>query len=215
MDVVILGDRFKKGNKTNGCVGLLPITKRINLIQYQYRVIKQNFPSAKIYYIYGFDNKKFLSFIKTNHLPDMIYVFNERYDSFNEGFSLNLVNKNMSGDTLIIADNYLALYKNFANFNREESRVFIDKTKSSNIGCIINHNVVENIFYDLEEKIYNMFYVSHKDIGILKNELANITSSNMFLFEIFNKCMHNELRIIGTKLPDKSLMKYKFFNKLS
>jgi CTP:phosphocholine cytidylyltransferase-like protein len=208
MNIVILGDRYRKGNKNQGCIGLIKINKSTNLLQQQYKSIRTSFDNANIYYVYGFEYKKFGMYVQNNKY-DICYIYNQHYEKLNEGFSIANIIPKLDEGTLIIDGSNILSAKAFANFDSEVSQVFIDKTNKSNIGCIINHNVVENIFYDLNTSIHNMFYVSQKDLPILKNELMNPKTHNMFLFEIMNNCINNGVNFKATKIPSNGISQHK------
>jgi len=208
MNIVILGDRYKKGNKNQGCIGLIKINKSTNLLQQQYKSIRDSFNSANIYYVYGFEYKKFGLYIENNK-HDICYVYNQHYEKLNEGFSIANIINTLDEGTLIIDGSNMLSSKAFTNFDSEVSQVFIDKTNKSNIGCTINHNVVENIFYDLKIGVHNMFYIAQKDLPILKNELENSKTHNMFLFEIMNSCINNGVNFKATKIPANGISQHK------
>ena len=208
MNIIILGDKYRKGNKNQGCIGLIKINKSTNLLQQQYRSIKGSFDSANVYYVYGFEHKRFSLYIENNNY-DICYVYNQHYEKLNEGFSIASIINSLNGGALIIDGSNILSSKAFANFDSKVSQVFIDKTNKSNIGCTINHNVVENIFYDLNIGVHNMFYISQKDLPILKNELENPKTHNMFLFEIMNNCINNGVCFKATKIPSNGISQHK------
>lgn len=208
MNIVILGDKYKKGNKNQGCVGLIKINQSTNLLQQQYKSIKDSFKNISIYYIYGFDHKKFNLYIeKSKH--NIKYVYNQNYEKLNEGFSIANIITGLHDGTLIVDGSNILSEKAFLNFDPTFSQVFIDKTNQSNIGCTINHSMVENIFYGLDISVHNMFYISKKDMPILKNELRNPKSHNMFLFEIINSCISQGVYFKATKLPSNAITQHK------
>jgi len=209
MNIIILGDRYKRGKKNQGCVGLIRVNKSTNLLQQQYNSINSIFNNCNIYYIYGFEYKKFNLYIKNQKYNNINFIYNDCYDKLNEGFSISNTISDLNDNTLIIDGHNLLSTKAFTNFNPTVSQVFIDTTKQSNIGCIINSGLVENIFYDLDICIHNMFYIAKKDLHILKNELINEKSHNMFLFEIINNCINNGIKFTATKIPSKSIVQHK------
>lgn len=208
MNIIILGDKYRKGNKNQGCIGLVKVNKHTNLLQQQYKSIRSSFEGSHIYYVYGFEHKKFNLYIENNK-DNISYIYNQYYEKLNEGFSLAKTINKLSAGTLIIDGSNILSSKAFANFDHEVSQVFIDKTNKSNIGCTINHNLVENIFYDLDICVHNMFYIAKKDLPILKNELANPKSHNMFLFELMNICINNGVAFKATKTPSNGISQYK------
>lgn len=209
MNIVILGDKYKKGNKNQGCIGLIKINQSTNLLQQQYKSIKKAFNNITgMYYIYGFEHKKFNAYIE-NSQHDIQYVYNQHYEKLNEGFAISHIIEHLNEGTIIIDGSNILSPKAFSHFNSDISQVFIDKTNQSHIGCTINHNLVENIFYDLDVSIHNMFYIAKKDLAIFKNEIACSKSNNMFLFEIINSCINNGVNFKPTKIPSNGISQHK------
>ena len=67
MNIIILGDKYQKRMKSRGCVGLIKYNNK-NIISHQYKTLHSIFPNANIIYVYGFDNKRFISYINKNIL---------------------------------------------------------------------------------------------------------------------------------------------------
>ena len=213
MKIIILADKYQKGIKSQGCAGLLKINDSVNLLKHQYDILLNNFPDAEIIYIYGFDHKKVNMFLYNKNFPRMKFIYNENYNNYNECFSLELIKNNILSDLLIISGYTLLAQSFFKNFNRKISQVFIDQTNNSKLGCIINDNIVENIFYDLENKIHQVFYITSSDAGVL-NQFITLKNSNAFLFEIINKCISSGCSFSPTVLSPKSIRYYKQDNKI-
>lgn len=212
MKIIILGDKYQKGSKSQGCSGLIKINSHSNILENQYYVLTSSFPKAEVFYIYGFDNKKIISYLDNKKI-NINFIYNEKYDEFNECFSLSLVKEHLDSDTLILSGYNILSNNCFKNFDSEYSQVFFDHSGHSKIGCIENNLNIENIFYDLENKIHSMFYLNHNDAKILKNILSPNTY-NAFLFEIINLCISSGSIIKLKKLQPKSIKHYKTINNL-
>lgn len=187
MNFIILGDKYQKGMKSKGCVGLLRFNKKHNIFQHQYHHIKEHFPKAKIIYVHGFESKKFVSFLHKNGYDDVIAINNDEYDNKNQAYSLSLTKSFLNSDCFITFGNTILVKNIFSKFNKlHGSQIFISNDKSE-IGCIINDSFIENISFDLDNYISNIYYLDKLTIPDLNLLLDNTKFHNNFLFEIINK----------------------------
>jgi choline kinase len=189
MNIIILGDKFQKRMKSKGCMGLFK-TKNIYRIVQQYQTIKKIFPKANVFYVYGFESKKLLNSLEKyqNLIRDVNFIYNENYNKYNYGYSLSLVNKYMSDDVIICFGDTMLSNLHLLSAKDECSKVLVG-SNSNGLGCVITNSKIENIFYDLENQIEEIYFIKKRDTSILKEILKNKTLgiNNMFIFEIINK----------------------------
>lgn len=197
MNIIILGDKYQKRMKSRGCVGLIKLNNK-NILSHQYKTLKAKFPNANIIYIYGFDHKRFLSYINKHLLiyPNLTLVHNTRYDISNNVYGLNLVNNYLNQDCLIMFGDHIIKNNVFDNFKHAKgSQVFISKTKTR-LGCIINHNTIESISYDLDNYLSEIYFISKDQINTFKHLVVNPMYHNYFIFELINKMIDSNQKII-------------------
>ena len=202
MITIIIADHFKKGMKSLGCVGLMPFNKRQNLFQQQYKAIRSVFPTSKIVYIYGFDGKRFTSFLKKQSIQNLVSIYNGLYSKHNHGYSLSLaINKVKQHDDCLIVFGYEPIDKNvLKNIKKtKHSTAIIEPDKESNIGCILDHdtNKINHMFFGLENYLSNIYLLKKEELTILQNIAIDKEIDNMFLFEIMNQVISNN----GTLTP--------------
>lgn len=198
MNIIILGDKYQKRMKSRGCVGLIKFNNK-NILTHQYKVLKTKFPNAHIVYVYGFDNKRFISYVNKNLLtyPNMTLVHNSNFDKYNSVYSLSLVSNFLNQDSLILFGDYIPKNHTFHNFKKtNESQVFINTKTKTKLGCIINNNSVENIAYDLDNCLSEIYFISKNQIEIFKSLITSPSHYNYFIFEIFNKMIDANQKII-------------------
>lgn len=187
--VIILGDKYQKGKKSKGCPGLIYQDKQ-TIIEHQINNIKKIIPDCKISYVCGFDGEKLKSFIEKNNLKDKINLIdNSKYKVFNESYSLSLALSSIqiNSNVLVLSGYYIPLSTHFHNIDFSRSTLFIDNNKKTKLGCITNNNIVENIFFDLDNYIQDIYLIKNKDIQIIKQLLESSDKyNNSFLFEIIN-----------------------------
>ena len=189
MNIIVLGDKFQKRMKSKGCVGLIKINNK-SIIQLQHKTIKHLFPESKIVYVYGFEGKRLHTFLTKNILlnNDIIAVYNSHYEKYNNAYSLSLIADFLDDDCLILFGDTIISKKTFAKFNTNNgSQVFLSKKNKNRLGCIINDGKIENISYDLDNYLSEIYYLTKEDMLTIKHLLNNKVNSNYFIFEIINK----------------------------
>lgn len=198
MNIIILGDKYQKRMKSKGCVGLIKLYNK-NILTHQYKGLKTKFPNANIIYVYGFDNKRFVSYVNKNVLnyPNIKLIYNPNYDKYNNVYSLNLINDYLNQDCLILFGDYVIKNTTFTNFKRtNESQIFISSKTKTRLGCIINNNMIENISYDLDNYLSEIYFISKNQIEIFKSLVTNPAHHNYFIFEMLNKMIDINQKII-------------------
>lgn len=189
MNFIILGDKFQKRMKSKGCVGLIKLSSK-TILQHQHKVIKNKFPNSKIIYIYGFENKKFLNFLDKNDTlnRDVIPIYNPLYNKYNNAYSLQVANDYLNTDCFILFGDNVLHPKIFDKFQyHEHSQIFINNKTKNKLGCIINDNNIENIAYDLDNYLSEIYYISNNDIENFRKLVTNSLYYNYFIFELINK----------------------------
>jgi hypothetical protein len=196
MIVIIIADNFKKGMKSQGCVGLLPYNKKNNLFQQQCESIKSVFPKANILYIYGFDSKRFILFTSTAKISHVDPIINNDYYKYNHGHSLSLIEPRLSKEEECMV---LLGYDPLNNKHilplkkRKVSTALIAKKTESKIGCIIDSQTqkINHIFFDLDNPMLNIYLLKKPELQLLCKSLNQENIKNMFLFEIINNIILN------------------------
>lgn len=189
MNIIILGDKYQKRMKSKGCVGLIKINKK-NFLTQQYDILKNRFPDCTIVYIYGFDGKRFLSYVDKNNgqYENTIFVYNKDYDKYNSSYSLNLIANYLNDDSMILFGDSLISNKVLDKFKEKRgSQVFVDTKNKTKLGCIINNTKIENISYDLDNYLPDIYFISRQHIDIFRKLITDPNNYNNFVFEIINK----------------------------
>jgi CTP:phosphocholine cytidylyltransferase-like protein len=189
MNIIILGDKYIKGMKSKGCVGLLKYNNK-HIIDNQYNILKKQFPTSKIIYVYGFDSKKLLAHIYKKSYKDIQLLNNEEYDCKNTAYSLSLAKDFLEEETLIVSGSCNLQHILFKKFNPIKSQIFVyanTQDKYNNIGCIINKNMICNISPELGNCLYDIYYFGKKESELLKKMVSQNKYHNYFLFELINK----------------------------
>lgn len=190
MNFIILGDKFQKRMKSKGSIGLIKIHGK-SILEHQYKNIKTVYPKANIIYIYGFDKKKFLNFLDKQELikKDIISIYNPNYETLNNVYSLSLANNYLNDNTFVLFGDNILSSQYLKRFNplTNKNALFINTKLQNKLGCVINENCIENISYDLDNYLAEVYYICKQDINIIKNLINEPKYHNHFIFEIFNK----------------------------
>jgi choline kinase len=196
MNIIILGDKYRKGMKSKGCVGLIKYSKH-TLLENQYKTIQKTFASSNIIYVGGFEYKKLKNYVHKNNL-NIETVYNKLYEKYNNAYSLFVAKKFLNKDTLIIFGDTIINKSMFNNFDKSTgSQIFIQKNdKNSDIGCIKNDKEqIVNISFDLPNTVYGIYYICRRDTELIKDVVQKTENHNCFLFELLNTMIENK-RII-------------------
>lgn len=195
MNVLIIGDKYQKGMKSKGCPALIKVKNYANILEQQYSVLNDFFPNNNIIYVAGFEFKKVQNFLNENKL-NIKLIHNEKYNDYNDTYALslaaNFLDPNMG--TLIFFGYHLLSTRILDKFNkRRGSQIFLSKSSQSDIGCIIEKDIVTNISFDLPNKINNIYYICQKDMLQIKSLINNPSFKNYFLFEAINYLIDNKI----------------------
>lgn len=197
MNIIILGDKHQKRMKSKGCVGLMKHNNK-NILNHQYKIIRTVFPNSKIIYIYGFDSKRFSSYIAKNitNYHNTVFVNNHQYDTHNNVYSLDLIKNHLNEHCLIFFGDHIIQTSLFKQFHlTSESQVFINNKIKTRLGCVINNNRIDNISYDLENYLSEIYFISKNQIEHFKHLISNPKNHNHFIFEILNKMIDSNQNI--------------------
>lgn len=205
MNIIILADRYKKGMKSKGCVGLIPCNKKENIFQKQYKEIKLHSKNTNIVYVIGFESKKFLNFLKrSNTNYDINLIHNKLYQNRNVGFSLYLIREFLNDDCLILDGNIMISSSVLSDLTKNNNSKILIGSNTGNIGCVISNHIIHTLNIDLDNKIYDAYYLSKQ----ASKSLANILDAdhfNSFLFELINKVIDVGHQFSYLKIKKKQL----------
>lgn len=189
MNCIILGDKYQNGMKSKGCPALVKITNKINIITHQCSILESL--KAKIIYIYGFDDRKFIDYYSKFKIPIQI-VYNENYNNYNQAFSLSLVKDVLAEDECLIIDGYQKLNKSIIKkiTQSTDSAILVNKNTKRDeeaVGCIINQDKVMSFSLDLNNIIEGIYYLNKDSSLSMSKLLLDAKNYNHFIFELLNK----------------------------
>lgn len=191
MNFIILADRYKKGMKSKGPVGLIRLNKKYNVFERQYNVIRKHFPKSKIVYVYGFDAKKVETYFhnKKKKFYNTKIIYNENYENSGYIKSLGVAKEYMNNDFFILSGETVFCTEVFKDFKKKgSSQIFVNQKEKHKLGCVINADqTISNIAFDINNYLMDIYYVHKNNSSALKQYCENEKYKNYFIFEIFNK----------------------------
>ena len=207
MNFIILADKFQKGMKSKGAVGLLNINKQ-KMIEHQYQHIKKKYPHAKMIYVYGFDSKKIEAYSQENK-KKILYIHNSQYETKNYAYSLYMAKEYLNDECFITFGDTVFKSSIFKKFMNDKSQIFINKSRKNELGCIIADEVISNISFGLTNYISDMYFLTKQTANLIQSVISDNRYHNYFIFELINKTIDEGQAFYPYCNSKKSVASYK------
>lgn len=203
LSAVILASEITKGMKSIGSKALLPISGSITLIDYQIQFLKRFYNPIEIYICTGFDHEKIVK--KTQKYKDIKYIYNKEYATHNQMDSLLLCLKQHNLNHAFIINNGVLISQKVQIDNQHTQIFTINSSKKIEfgIGCNINEDHTNYLFYDLPNKWIECAFINGTTIEFLLEYSKVKDLSKLFLFEGLNIISEN-MHHLKTKEIDKT-----------
>jgi len=202
MNIIIIADKFQKRMKSKGCVGLIKDKKNKFLFQKQYESLKKIFPESNIVYVYGFDGKRMDSYVNKyeKNFLDTTFIHNEHYNNYNTAYSVYLCKEFLNNDCCILFGDNPVHKTTFKKFDPTiGSQIFLSNNAQSSLGSIIKDNTIQNIAYDLDNKLSEIYFLQKDQALSLYNCIETKQFHQYFLFELINKLIDNKHKLYSYK----------------
>ncbi len=192
INILLLNQEITRGMKSLGSKALLNIKNKFKLIDLQMQQISKIYRNnTDITVAVGFEAEKVAGYLIGKKYKCNI-LYNNDYSENNTGSVVSrYLSKNPDIDNLFIVCNGV-LFKPktiLKTHLQNSSKIFtIDKTKKNfNIGCTINDNKTEHLFYDLPNTWTECSFLNQEAITILKSVINKKNISQYYVFEILNE----------------------------
>lgn len=175
-----LGTRMKK----YGPKSLINVNDKDNIISRQLKIIDEVFRWYEIILVTGFQHEKV-----ENVVPSKIKtIYNNNYENTNVIQSINLGLQECSTENVVILYGDLIFNKPSLNvpFDHESAVVIIDSMKSEEIGCNIDNQYIEQMFYSIGNKWGQITFLQGQELQLMKEFAANQDNYQCFGFEAIN-----------------------------
>lgn len=176
-----------EGNRMRsfGSRSLLDINNQ-TLLEYQNNIIKDQYPNSDVIVITGFDSDRVM-----NKAPKgIIKIENERYKETNVLRSIGIGLRAAVHDHVLIVYGDLVFNNETFNFPIDHSCILYDKSSlmgHSQVGCTINNNELENMFYNIGQPWAQIIYLTGKELKLFRTIAFDKNKEKCFGFEACNE----------------------------
>ena len=196
----VLAYEIKKGMKSFGPVGLIKTSPNATeLINKQIKILSKIL-GGKVYMCTGFGAEKLLRKV---HSKDIVDIYNPKFLEKNHGYAIKMLLQKIKLDDspgLFILNGDI-LPKKFEPQDLDKSWVLAKKRNKKikhqePIGFTLkdNSNDISSMFYGIGDYVWNeAIYFCKKDWESLKNNIGDRYYDNMFMFEILNLAIQENL----------------------
>jgi len=205
MSVCIFSYSITKGMKSYGPKGLLH-QKSKELINCQIDSLAKL--TQSLYIVKGFGAEKLTKKIDAEHIE----IYNNRYETSNEGHALRLILLEPSIENLLVIGDGIII--GIDNIELKYSQILCTKKNknnaSFNLGCItdVETGYLEHIFYDIGEYVWcESLLITKNELDIIRKYINQNKTENMFLFEIINESVKYGARYKLKKITNKQVKK--------
>lgn len=208
LHVLILVPEITKGMKSIGSKALLEVKKHTKVLEYQIHNIQSLDIKTKITVATGFESDRIHSLLDS---LDIDYTFNPLYKDTNQAESIRLYLDQIHPKHLLIINNGILMKNNVLSNTvlSGKSKIFLlDKTKENfNLGCASSTKSTEYIFYDLPEPWAECVYLDGSAISELISIIKYKATSQMYLFELLNEMIANNIVLQKHYIQKTKIMK--------
>lgn len=201
-----------KGMKSYGSIGLLKSNNKAKELFYHcIKLTQKSFRYKNLYALLGFESEKIKKKIESYKFQT-VAVYNDQYKDKNYGYAFKLFISTLTEEDLNLINGIVffpgnILIHKLPRLNYKQSWVVLKKKhkkqNNNDIGCTINNDHVNYMFYDIGEYTWTeILFLTSQD---LKNIMENISLyyDNMFMFEIINTIVEKQNIELKTVVLDK------------
>lgn len=158
----------------------------VTLFEYQIEIIKESFPNSEFIIVSGCDSTKLM-----NRVPKgTICVENERYAETNVLRSVGMGLRAAVNDNVLILYGDAIVNRNALDFSISNSCVVYDNSYEASeqeVGCTVDQDKLENIFYGLTNRWTSLTYLTGKELGIFKSIAFDKQKEKLYTWEAINE----------------------------
>lgn len=209
INALIIVPEITKGMKSIGSKALLEIKKHKCVLDYQIESIKNIDNNIKITIATGFESEKIIKILE--NYKNIDYIYNANYQSTNQAESLKLylTTKSNISNLLVVTSGIIFKNKSIVkSMLKGDSKLFVLNKPKENftLGCA-EQLLLEYVFYDLPKPWSECLYLNKETLLWLKTFVINNNINQMYLFEIINELLNNNIMIIPQNIDKKHIIK--------
>lgn len=180
------GHRMKK----YGAKSLIKVNGADSIIDRQLKLIYETFRWCEIILITGFQHDKI-----ERTVPSKIkLVHNDYYEDTNVLHSISIGLDKCTTEHVIILYGDLVFNKHAINvpFDQESAVVIADTMKKEEIGCNIDQNYLQQMFYGIQNKWAQITFLKGRELEIFTEFAKNENNHMKYGFEAINNIIENK-----------------------
>jgi hypothetical protein len=193
-NILILASEITKGMKSLGPKCLLNINNAITIIDYQINQLYETFHSPNIFISVGFEAEKVIRHIRSKHPNKKItFINNTEYIATNHGKNIIDYIESVGNKSNLLIISSGILFKNIDTLksNHTSTIIYIDNKKDNfELG---SNKENPYVFYDLPVPWSECVTLCSDALSILGDKKNKSVFYNMYLFEIINYLLENDI----------------------
>lgn len=209
-DVVLLCSEITRGMKSYGPKATILLGKRKEpLIIKQIKQILRFYERCNIHIVVGFGNQKIQKIIHEYDFDCKInFIEHNDYENHNNGGALIRGLSECCSDTLFV-NNGIILSQQISSDKCCLPIVSGKNIDEFSIGSTINDGIVQNLFYDLDNRWSELIFIPSSHIDLIKKIIKPQQDKlcKMFTFEIINYLIDKDVTFVSENIQDQKLQK--------
>lgn len=208
INAIVLIPEITKGMKSIGSKSLLKIKNKF-IIEHQIEQLLCIHKNIQITVATGFDHEKISKILQKYPRVDIIHNSNYENTNFGKSIELYLQTKNNLENFLLISSGILFKRGTLTSaILKHQSKIFfLDRPKNNfDIGSGNGTNI-EYLFYDLPETWSECVYLNSTAIKALKLLVSNKSIEQMYVFEIINSLLSQNVIFEKQLFPKNNFLK--------
>ena len=166
---------------------------KTKFLDYQISSILNTYNRSKVFVVGSWSED-----FKMQKIPRVKYIKYDTNDLSNIGLAINKSIKYISNSSLAIMNIEMFFdHKILSKLTMKNNAIIVNQNNKfcSKIGCTIENNKVSFIFYELENKVCEFVYIHKNSLDNFKQIIEDKVSNNMYLFEILNILIENNIQL--------------------
>lgn len=184
-----------------GAKPLIQLSPRRTIIERQLGIIDKVFSKYEVILVTGHESER----VMNNTPSHLIKVINPYYENTNVVKSIGIGLRAATTERVVIIYGDLVFNKETLQcpFDLDSMLVISNFMKKTEVGCILNGNYVEEMFFNYENKWAQILYLTNKELKLFQELSWNPQYERAYGFEIINKVIQHNGKIKTFK-PKKS-----------
>lgn len=185
--IVIPAAGIGRRMKIYGPKSLIKIQDEKTIISRSLEYIDKSFKQYEIIVVGGYQINK----LREELRDDVKIKFNPDYETKNVADSLRIGIEEATTDKVLVIYGDLIFNEECINlpFRKESAIVICNSMQKHEVGCIVENNYLQHIFYQLPNKWAQIAYFTGKELELMKKLINDKKTKMWFGFEVINEIL--------------------------